>query len=111
MTSATEYPIVFSLPRSREDLQMGQNRFKELWKRPSEKTRRRRRAIRSATIEVMQDRPYFVSPLRQATMIVLHLRQIAVASFDGRRRCVERLARAGWPMPATPQGPGEEGVG
>ena len=64
---------------------MGQNRFKEIRKRPSEKTRRRRRAIRSATIEVLQDRPYFVSPLGQATVIVLHLRQRAVASFDGRR--------------------------
>ena len=63
---------------------MGQNRFKEIWKRSSEKPGRGRRAIRRVTIEVMQDSPHLVTLLRQSTLIVMQLRQRAVAPFDSR---------------------------
>ena len=52
---------------------MGYNRFKEIWKRPSEKAHCGRRAIRCATIEVMEDGPHLVALLRQSPLIVLHL--------------------------------------
>src|SRR3989442_1740742 len=64
---------------------MGYNCLKEIRKRPPEKTRRGRRAIRRATIEVMQHRPHLVAPLGQSTMIVMHVRPRAVAPFDRRR--------------------------
>ena len=73
MTSRTERSLGFSSPRLRQGLDMGDNRCKEGWERPPEKTRRWRRAIRSATIEVMQDGPHLGAPLGQSTMSVRHL--------------------------------------
>ena len=76
---------------------MGYNCLKEIRKRPPEKTSRWRRAIRSATIEGMQDGPHLVAPLGQSTMIVVHLRQKAVASFDGRRGALKGVDPVGRP--------------
>src|SRR5262249_48021215 len=47
------------------------------------------RPIRGATIKVVQHCPYLVATRGQATVIVLHLRQIAVASFHCRGRPLE----------------------
>src|SRR5215471_4488661 len=76
---------------------MGQNRFKEIRKWPSEKPRCWGRSIRSATIEVMQDSPHLVALLGQSTMIVMHLRQITVAPFDGRRGALKGFDPVGRP--------------
>jgi hypothetical protein len=76
---------------------MGQHRFKEIGKRPPEKPRGRRRAIRSATIEVMQDAPHLIALFGQAPLIVMHLRQKAVASFDGRRGALKGFDSVGRP--------------
>jgi hypothetical protein len=62
---------------------MGEYRFKEIWKCPPEESRRGCRAIRGATIEIVSDRPPLVLALRQAALVVMHLRQIAVAPFHG----------------------------
>jgi hypothetical protein len=62
---------------------MGQYRVKEIRKRPPEKPSCWGRSIRSATIEVMQDGPHLVALLGQSALIVMHLRQIAVAAFNG----------------------------
>ena len=61
---------------------MGQNRFKEIRKLPPEEPRGWRRPIEGATIEIMQHRPYLVAARGQATVIMLHLRQIAVPTFN-----------------------------
>src|SRR5262245_7873725 len=85
MTSATSYACTISLSRPRQGIDMGESRFKEVGKRPDEKTSRRSRAIRSATIEVRQDGPHLIALLGQPALIGLHLGQIAVAPFDCRR--------------------------
>src|SRR5215470_6281528 len=92
---------MFALPSLRQGIDVGQNRFKELRQCPPEKARRWRRAIRSATIEVMQDSPNFVSPLGQATMIVMPLRQIAIAPFDSRRGTLKSVDSVGRPLPPS----------
>ena len=63
---------------------MSEHRFKEIRERPPEKARRWRRAIQSATIKVVQDRPHLVSTPRQAPLVMVHLGQIPVAPFHGR---------------------------
>src|SRR6266567_2101388 len=45
----------------------------------------------------MQHRPYLVAALGQAPMIVMHLRQVAVAPFDRRRGTLKDLGLTGRP--------------
>jgi hypothetical protein len=45
----------------------------------------------------MQDGPHLGALLGQATMIVMHLRQITMASFDGRRGALKGLDPVGRP--------------
>jgi hypothetical protein len=59
-------------------------------KRPPEKPRRRCRLISGPTIEVMQRCPHLIATHRQAAMVVLHLREVAVASLNRRRGPLER---------------------
>jgi hypothetical protein len=80
---------------------MGSHRFKEVREFPPEKPRGRRCIIRSATIEVMQDGPHLGALLGQASMVVRHWRQKAVASFDRRRGALQGFApveRLGVPL-------------
>ena len=97
MTSMAECYLVFAPPRLRKGLDVGYNCLKEIRKRPLEKTRRWRRAIRSATIEVRQDGPHLGSPLGQSTMIVRHLRQRAGAPCDRRRGTLQGVDPVGRP--------------
>lgn len=60
---------------------MGEHRFKEIWECPPEKARRWCRAIQSATVKVLYDRPPLVSALGQAPLMLLPLRYRAMASF------------------------------
>jgi hypothetical protein len=68
---------------------MCEHRFKEVREFPPEKPRGRCCIIRRATIEVRQDGPHLVALLGQASMMVMHLRQKAVASFDRRRGALQ----------------------
>src|SRR5207244_4536475 len=69
----------------------------------SEKPSSWRRPIRSATIEVMQHGPHLGAALRPAAVVVRHLRQRAVAPFDGRGGPLKRLGMFAGPcFPASP---------
>jgi hypothetical protein len=74
-----------SLPRSWQSRHVREDCLKEIWKPPTEKAGGWRRAICSATIEVMPRRPHLGSLWWQATMVMMHLREIAIATFDGGR--------------------------
>ena len=111
MTSRTERYLVFASPRLRQGLDMGDNCLKEIRKRPPEKTRRWRRAIRSATIEVMQHRPHLGAPLGQSTMMMMHWRQRAVAPFDRRRGTLKGAHPVGSPCLPLFEGLGRKALG
>ena len=54
MTSTPASTIALALPRSGQSGHVGEDSLKEVWKLPTKKACGRRRAIRGATIEVMQ---------------------------------------------------------
>ena len=89
---------------------MRQHRFKEIRKRPPEKTRRGRRPIRSSTIEVMQGCPDLVPLLGQSTMMVMHVRQIPVATFHGRGGALKGLHPLGRPYVPLFEGLGRKAL-
>ena len=111
MISRTESDLVFSPPRLRQGLDMREHGCKEIRKRPPEKARRGRRAIRRATIEVMQDGPHLGAPLGQATMMVVHLRPRAVASFDRRRGPLQGVDPVGRPRMPSRKDCGSQSLG
>jgi hypothetical protein len=61
-----------------------QHALKQIRKRPPEKPRRRCCPVCGSTIKVMQHRPHLVATHRQAAMVMLHLREIAVSTFNRR---------------------------
>ncbi|HZM23202.1 MAG TPA: hypothetical protein VFC02_15745, partial [Anaerolineales bacterium] len=95
--STTARHDLIALPRSRQVFDLRYHRFKEVRDSLPEKSRGRRRAIRRATIAVMQDRPHLGASCGQAPLIVRQLRQYAVASFDGRRGALKGFDSVGRP--------------
>ena len=71
-----------TLPGTGQSVHLRQHAFKQIGKRPPEKPRRRCRPIRGPTIEVMQHRPHLVATQGQAAMVMLHLREITVSTFN-----------------------------
>ena len=84
-----------ALPRPWQVIGRCQHRLKKIWKLPPEKAQGTRRPVRGTTIEVVQYRPHLVAAFWQAPMIMLHLRQIPVATFNGRGRPLEGPSTAG----------------
>jgi hypothetical protein len=89
MTSNPEPIIVFSLPRSGQNRHVRSDCRKEIGKPPTEKATGWSCSIEGATIEVMQRRPYLVFLLWQSALVMMHLREIAIAAFDGGRSALK----------------------
>src|SRR5713226_9524973 len=91
MASTTERHGLMSFPRPRQVIDLRYHGLKEVGKRAPEKPRGWCCSICGATIEVMQHRPDLVAAPGQAPMVVMHLRQGAVAPFDRRRGSLQGL--------------------
>lgn len=59
----------------------------------------------------MQDGPHLVALLGQTTMIVMHVRQIPIASFDGRRGALKGFDPVGCPRDPRRQDLGGQPLG
>lgn len=70
--------MVFAVSRPRHHLDLGEDRFKAIRKRPSEKPYRRCRAVWGVTIEVLQHGPHRVPLLREPPLMVMELRESTV---------------------------------
>jgi hypothetical protein len=62
---------------------MGAHRFKEIRERPPETSTGWCRSIRSATIEVLHNRPHLVPVLWQSPLIVMQLSEGTVSALHG----------------------------
>lgn len=85
--------------------------LKQIGKRPPEKPRCRCGSIRGPAIEVVKHRPHRITTRGQTAMVMLHLRQISVASFNRRRRPLKRLGMRRRPRVPTRQHLGFELAG
>jgi hypothetical protein len=81
MASTNARHGLMALPRLWQISDFRSHGFKEVWKRSSEKPRGGCRAICGTAIKVMQDGPHLVPLLREPPLIVMSLRQSAVAAF------------------------------
>ena len=81
LASTNERHGLMALPRLGQISDCRSHGFKEVWKRSSEKPRGGCRAICGTAIEVMQDGPHLVPLLREPPLMVMSLRQSAVAAF------------------------------
>ena len=97
LLSMTERDLGLTLSSPRQDLKRGDHRCKALGARPSDKARRGCRAIRCATIALVEDGPHLGALLRHAPLRVLHWCQTALAPFDGRRGALKAFAPVGGP--------------
>jgi hypothetical protein len=83
MASTSERHGLMAFPRPWQVLDLRSHGFKEIRKGPSEEPRGWCRAIRSATIEIMQHCPHFVPMLWQSPLIVMPLSEETVAALYG----------------------------
>src|SRR5215217_4078847 len=94
-----------TLPGHGQLVNLCQHTLEQIGKRPPEKPRRRCRPVRGPTIDIVQHRPHLVAAQGQAAMVVLHLREIAVATFHCRRGPRERPGMLTPPTLASPPAP------
>ena len=97
VASITYREGLMALTRPWQVIDHGQHHLKEVWKFPPEKARGRRRPVRGTTIEVVQHRPHLVAVLGQTSMIMMHLRQIAIAAFNRRGGPLKGMGMLGRP--------------
>jgi len=83
MTSTSWRHGLMAFSRPGQGIDFREHCFKKVRKLPPEKPRCGRRTLWGTAIEVMEHRPHLVAPLRQASLMVMELRQSAIAAFDG----------------------------